>query len=322
MVKDFFTPRVSPSLLHHEILLRRKTLSLPKEHQYNRRYKGLVGERILATFLKKVNLEKALPLYGLLFEANETEFQIDCLLLTAETIFLLEVKNYIGNYYIDDDKIYSLQTNKEITSPFLQLERCTFLFNKLLEQLKVTIDVRSYIVFVNNNFTLYQAPTHLPIIFPTQINRFVQKINANSTPLTNQTKSLAKLLTSHHQETSAYEQLPSYEIDDLNRGVFCAKCRKKLYRKNKLYFKCKNCDILTHINIVILHATAEYHTLFPTQRITTKQINDWCGNAFSKNTVRNVLRENLQVIPNGRYTHYLFHNRDDSSKLLAKSYYD
>lgn len=321
MVESFFTPQVPPSLLHQEILLRRKDLLSTAEQQYNRQYKGLIGERMLATSFKKINNEKALPLYGLLFTANETEFQIDCLLLTNEAIFLLEVKNYTGNYYIKDNKIYFLQTNKEITSPFLQLERSAFLFNKLLEQLQVTIEVRPYIAFVNNSFTLYQAPPHLPIIFPTQIKRFIQKTNANNTPLTNQTKSLAQLLISHHQKKSAYEQLPSYKFDELNRGVFCAICRKQLYRKNKLYFTCTTCDTLVHIDFIILHATAEYHTLFPTRSITTKHINDWCDKAFSNNTVRNVLQNNLKTIPNGRYTHYLFHNPDDCFELLAKSYF-
>lgn len=321
MVENFLFPRIPSSLLQQEILLRRKNLSSTEKHQYNRQYKGLIGEKRLATSLEKISFDKALPLYGLLFNANETEFQIDCLLLTTETIFLLEVKNYTCNYYINDNKIYSLQTNKEITNPFLQLERSTFLFNKLLEQLNVTLDVRSYIVFVNDDFTLYQAPIHLPVIFPTQIKRFIQKINANSPPLTNEISSIAKLLTSHHQDRSAYKQLPSYGFDELKQGVFCVKCCEKLQRKDKFYFKCPNCELLTHINTIILQATVEYHTLFPTRHITTKRVNDWCGNAFSNTTVRHVLQENLQMIPNGRYTHYLFHDSDDCTELLVKSYY-
>lgn len=321
MVKSLLPPHVPPSLLLHDILLRRGQLSTMNRQQYNRLYNGFIGEKKLAHFIACNNFTNVHPLHSLLLDVDEAELQIDFLLLTTDTIYLLEVKNYKGNYSIQDDTIYSLQTNKEISNPFIQLERSTFLFNKLLDQLNTTIDVRSYIIFVNDSFTLYNAPTHLPIVFPTQINHFFQKINANSAPLTNRVSALAKSLTNRHIDQSAYERLPSYDSSKLKQGVFCTTCRRRLSRKNKMHFMCQHCETATHMDDVILHATAEYNVLLPKRKITTQHITNWCGGVLSKNTIRNGLSNNLKKIANGRYTHYLFHGPDDSFNLLIDAYY-
>lgn len=293
-MEPFTSPQIPSTLLQKTILLRRHEPTSIIKNEYDRLYKGFRGEMKLALLFNAIHFNKALPLYSLLFHMNDSEFQVDCLLLTTEIIYLLEVKNYTGNYYIEHDRLYNLQTKREIANPFHQLERATFLFKKLLERFNIPLNVQSYIVFINEQFTLYQAPTHLPIIFPTQIERFIQKINANHTALSKKIKSVAQFLTSHHKEKTKYEAPHSYELTELNKGIFCTSCTQKLKRKNKFYFKCEHCKVSTHLNTVILQAVAEFHTLFPDKKITTKQINEWCGNELSKTTVRRVLQQHLK----------------------------
>lgn len=322
MVQRFITPNAPHSLLLFETLRHRMNLSSVEQQRYDRLYKGFIGELKLGSYFSDVNLEKVLPLFGLLVESGETEFQVDCLILTSDTVYLLEVKNYAGDYYIDNDKIYSVRTRNEIFNPFIQLERSTFLLKQLLKQLKINIDVRAYIVFVSKQFTLYKAPLHLPIILPGQIKRFLRQTSANASQLTSRSETIAKLLTSRHKETSAYERLPSYEIDDVARGVFCVKCGNQLQRKNKSSFACQHCQINFLIDNIILQTIVQYHLLFPNNKITTQHIVDWSGNAFSKNAVRKVLSTNLKTIAKGKHTHYLFHDSNKHLKLLAQLYYE
>ena len=101
------------SLLLYETLLSRRNPSPQEKHQYKRLYKGFTGEKILEEKIGSSKYTNILPLYGCLFEVDETEFQIDCLLLTTNTIYILEVKNYTGDYYVEKDKIFNVHTKTD-----------------------------------------------------------------------------------------------------------------------------------------------------------------------------------------------------------------
>lgn len=92
MVKSLLTPHVPHSLLLHDILLRRGQLSAINRQQYNRLYKGFIGERKLANFIAYNNFTNVHPLHSLLLEINDAELQIDWLLPTTDMIYLPEVK--------------------------------------------------------------------------------------------------------------------------------------------------------------------------------------------------------------------------------------
>ncbi|WP_238458072.1 nuclease-related domain-containing protein [Alkalihalobacterium alkalinitrilicum] len=130
---------------------------------------------------------------------HNTFFQIDTLLITTEKIYLFEVKNYEGDFLIEDDKWYTL-TKTEIKNPVLQVKRSEFLFQRLLQELGFNTFITSletYLIFMNPHFQLYQAPLNMQIIFPTQLKRFLNNLNKKSTnQLTEKHSQLAeKLLT-------------------------------------------------------------------------------------------------------------------------------
>lgn len=59
----------------------------------------------------------------------------------------------------------------------VQLERTESFLSKLLKSFSFTIPIESYLIFINPNFTLHQAPRHtLKHILPTQLQPFLQKL--------------------------------------------------------------------------------------------------------------------------------------------------
>lgn len=311
---------VPTSLLLYEALHPRKNLSPREKQRYEQLHKGFIGEKKVKELLHSIQLANVIPLFNCLFDVEETEIQIDCILLTGDTIFLLEIKNYVGDYFLENDKIYSVQTKKQIRDPLIQLERADYLFNKLLEQLQVNMKVRSYVAFVNKHFTLYNASLQLPMIFPSQIKRFLQKIDANGSALMKSTEQLAEMLVRVRKEKSEYERLPEYDITQLKRGVFCKECFKKLERKGQQTFSCLHCIQDFHINDLIRHAIAQYHLLFPDKRITTKSITEWCGHVFSRVFVSKFLNKELNRKLNGSHTYYTFKNEREHLILLSQKY--
>lgn len=308
------------SLLIYKALLPRKIFSPQDKQRYDQLYKGFIGEKRFEMFFQEGNYPNILPLFGCLFEVGGREFQVDCILLTSDTIFLLEVKNYIGDYYIENGNVFHLQTDNEIFNPIDQLKRTEFSFQKMLDDLKINYNVRSYVLFVNDNFMLYGANVQSPIIFPSQINRFLQKTNANVNPITERTERIARILINKRKGKSTYERLPDYDYMQLNQGVFCHHCFTELKRETKFKIICVNCNNIYQSDEIILFAAAQFHLLFPNKNITTKSMVEWCGGLFSINSIRDVLAKNLHVNLNGRHTHYSFTNREAHLEVILNSY--
>lgn len=315
MTSIFETP-IPPLLLVYETLLHRKELASKDRQQYEQLLKGFMGERKLQKTISSFDSEMIIPMFDLLFEANDTEFQIDCLLLTLDAIYLLEVKNFSGDYYLDNGRIFSLLTKKQITNPLYQLERTSLLFNQLLEQLNVNLKVIPYIVFINDQFMLYGASPKLPMIFPSQIERFIQRIVSNTSFPSERIHRLKHSLENKRKRKSDFERLPNYQMSELKRGVFCLHCGVELERVSQQSFYCRICNISYSTGDVILIAVAQYHLLFPRHNITTKNITDWCGDNISKGLTRKVLSKKLNTHKKGRYTYYTFKNKTDHLELL------
>src|SRR5699024_10644128 len=250
----------------------RKPLSRDELMQYERLRRGYLGEKVLENFVAATDSGKMIALFDFLFERDETELQIDCMLLTSGGIILLEAKHYSGDYYLENRDLFHFQTKQEIRNPLLQSERATYLFKQLLGELQVSVDVRSYVVFTNETFLLYGATPSSPIIFRPQIPRFLQKVDANAGRLTDQTHRLARLLTERRKEQSRYARKPKYELSEMKVGVFCEMCRRELERENRESFFCKTCDVSYSTEQVILYAACTFNLLFPTEKITTAMI--------------------------------------------------
>lgn len=91
-------------------------------------------------------------------------FQIDSVLKSGDTFRLYDVKNFDGDYFINNGKWYS-QSGIEIDDPLEQLRKCESRLRRLLFSLGSTSPIESNLVFMNPQFYLYQAPLGLPISF-------------------------------------------------------------------------------------------------------------------------------------------------------------
>lgn len=315
---ELITPPIS--LLHYEILNSRKDLS-PQEIQiFEQIKKGFMGEKKLAHLLSASDYKNFLPIFGALFDVGDSEVQIDCMLVTRDRIFLLEVKNYTGDYCLENGNLHLFPNKTQVHNPLTQLERSELLMKRMLKEMRIHHDLQSYVIFINSNFLLYGSNPQLPMIFYPQLNRFLQKLNANARPLTDKVVKLAEVLTNRQKERSFYERLPNYELAQLKRGVFCPKCSAKLQRTGRRRFTCLACACDWDAEDVILHAVAQFHFLFPEKSISTLKMVDWCGEAFAPSFMRQVLRMHLDVVRQRNRFYYYFQRPNAHIEILSQKY--
>lgn len=235
-------PPIELRILEHLDL--RMKLKKDDQMNYQNFKKGYLGERKFAGLLDRKLSNSPILLYDLLFKVNNTEFQIDCLPIYTNKIFLLEIKNFDGDFYYQNDNWYIVESKKEIRSPIQQLKRSELLLKEQLQKLGYNIHVDSYVIFVNQDFTLYQAPMNSQIILPTQINRFIKKLNEQSANLNKHHTKLADQLTDLHLTDSSHKRLPIYKYDDLRKGITCNQCATFLTPTPNKKFECRACHHL------------------------------------------------------------------------------
>ncbi|MDQ0233525.1 nuclease-related domain-containing protein [Metabacillus malikii] len=243
--------------------------------------KGYEGEIAFDQLTKKLQCDVYI-LNDLCLEYHNSVCQLDTLLILPKTIIIFELKNYAGDYHYEDEEFRMLKSNIEITNPVNQLKRSKTLLRSLLKENGIYFPVEGYVTFVNPEFTLYQAPIDASIILPTQLNRFINRINNTPSKLNHQHKQIYDLLMEMHLPESPYNRLPSYQFDQLEKGILCVSCYsiQTIIKLRGIF--CEKCGYVETIDHGIMRSVAEFNLLFPDMKITTNHIHNWCNIVNSK----------------------------------------
>src|SRR5699024_7950614 len=119
------------------------------------------------------------------------------------------------------------------------------------------------------------------IIFPTQIDRFIQKLNGQAVRITQKEKVLTQTIYREHIEKNPFEKLPSYHFEGLKKGIFCLKCNRSMKQSGKNLIQCLAHSHHELVDSAVLRSVLEFSILFAEKKITTTQIHEWCGGVVS-----------------------------------------
>ena len=272
-----------------------------KQHYYNLK-KGYEGEVVFDSLTEKIQCE-CLILNDLLLKQNNTTFQIDSLIIFQESMYFFEVKNHEGDYFYESERLYKTPSS-EITNPLTQLNRSESLLRQLLQDLRINLPIHASVVFVNPEFTLYQTPLNQPFIFPTQINRYIRKLSMLPSKLNEKHKSLADQFVSLHIKDSPFTQLPSYNYNQLQKGITCEKCASFSIAIEGRGCVCKQCGYTEMVATAVMRNVTEFKLLFPNQKVTTNIIYDWCKVVSSKKRIKKILDDSFTLVGVHQWSYY------------------
>jgi hypothetical protein len=294
---------IPPELLLLKSIRARMNVLEKTENQINTLEKGYNGEKMFDQRLEKLSLD-CLIINDLLLETANTHYQIDSFLITQPKIHIFEVKNFEGDYQIEGN-LMRLISGMEIKNPLIQLSRSESLFRQLLQQHGFNLKVEAHLVFINPEFYLYGASSDLPIIFPSQLERFMNQLNSQSSKLGGKHHSLAKKLMGLHVKDSPFTLLPDYSFDGLAKGILCVGCYSGFMKNvDHHYLTCEKCHFVENMESAILRSVKEFSLLFPDRKITTNAIYEWCNVIKSKATIRKLLQSNYNHIHFGNSSYF------------------
>jgi ribosomal protein S27AE len=300
-----FKPRTEPPKLRiMRSLNSRMDLTEVEKKYYLNLEKGYQGELMFDSMTENLH-SGYLTLNDLCLETNNSEFQIDTLLISQDKIFPFEVKNYEGDFYYHFEKLYHI-SGEEVKDPLIQIRKNDTLLRQFLRSLGCNFPIESWVVFINPEFTLYEALKNMPIIFPTQLKRFLKKLNTTPSKLTNRHTKLADQLVSAHIKDSPFTRtrLPAYNYGQLRKGVLCPKCNSYMFASGERKLVCGECGLVEEMKSAVLRNVEEIKLLFPDIKITTNLIHEWCEVIGSKKMIGRILRQNWRANGYGQWTFY------------------
>lgn len=295
---------VPVDLAKYRIIAVRMELSSDERLYYYSKEKGFQGEMQFDLLTNNLQSD-GLVLNDLRFEVNNSECQLDTAIIFSDPINVFEVKNYEGNFIYKPDKLVTTK-GKEYANPLDQLKRSKLMLSQLLQDLGCDIPIEGYVVFINPEFTLYDAPQDKPFIFPTQLNALLKKLNSNRSKLTLHHKALADKLISLHKTESKYSSFSPYSYEGLRKGVTCKDCWSFniIISMSERKLACNQCKSEEKIDEAVLRCVKEIKLLFPEKRITTNCVHEWCGEAFSKKQINRILTKEFRRVGHGKYSYY------------------
>lgn len=273
---------------------KRRIMSLEKGYEGERRF-----DRVF-----QGSLGNCLFLNDLHFNHDSNYFQIDSLLISALGIYLYEIKNMDQEYFMEENKLFKLP-RYEISNPLNQLSRTELLFKQMLQKYELRVDFNPYVVFINPNFTLLQAPINKRIILPTQINNHLQSLSKNLPSLPPTKFELAKEILALETTERVIREMPKYTYEEVRKGVSCLNCGSLKTKREYRTIKCFTCSSVGPLDEVIFSTIDEFELLFPNVKVTTSIIVEWCSGEISPATALRILKKRYEMQKTKRWSYFV-----------------
>lgn len=141
---------------------------------------GLVGEERVAYELKKLE-QYIISLYNIRLKINNINIQIDYIVITNNYIYIIEVKNLLGNLLITEEneiirRVYYNNIYKETSmqNPFIQMKNHKTMLEIYLKGINVNRQVETILVMANDKMIIDNKSKHKNIIKYDKIEEYIK----------------------------------------------------------------------------------------------------------------------------------------------------
>lgn len=160
------------------------------------------------------------------------------------------------------------------------------------------------VVFINLEFTLYSILPNKHFLFSYQLPKHLSTLSNQILSIKQEQLDLAHKLKELHNEDYRPDNLSTYQLGQLKKGILCPTCFSLSHTTTRQNYLCTACGHKKTITTEIERSTKELKLLFPDNLMTTNQIYDWCGKNYSKERIRIILKKNYQSHLSRKMTYY------------------
>ncbi|HWO78174.1 MAG TPA: nuclease-related domain-containing protein [Bacillus sp. (in: firmicutes)] len=270
--------------------------------EYNRRKKGVEGEKQIDYYLEFLPPNQFYIFRGLRLILNNKAFQIDTLLISQKFILLIEVKNISGKLFFDEGykQLVWINENGEeqvMEDPLEQVKRQSRQFVKWMD-LKLDVPIE-YLVVIGDSRTYIDprsGPKYKDYILHAhaleeKIQELSYKYQKNFIQEIAVQKLTSRILTCHNPLSVDPQKTYQYSSADIVKGIQCPQCKKFGMERVNQRWECPYCKATSRD--AHKQAILDYLLLIkPT--ITNKECREFLGIKSRKIAHRLLISMNLQ----------------------------
>ena len=293
-----------PLIINYVDALRGRIDKIPDqlEELYAIWKQGYIGEKEFREILNEQKSETWL--HDLHFK-NYNQIQLDFIAVTDEAIIQFEIKNYTGDYYYENGKLFR-STGYVAKDLIHQFEVSDKTLKRIVKKYKIDRKVISYIVFINPTFTLYgDLRSRINILLYSELHKLKDMFGANFKY--DENVWICKKLKSLHQPfITSYLYFEKVEFSKVIGGLKCISCNKiiepsEIFNVRK-YVKCKKCGTISSRYSIVLQSLKELY-LLKGEPFSINEAEKWTG--VSNSAIKRILYKKFKRIGNYKNSKYV-----------------
>lgn len=298
----FLTERYkSNEHIYLETLSKRAILTKEEEKKLSWLKRGFEGEQLYDEIFDEVGHQNLNIFRDIWIQADKSLTQIDALMITDETVFINEIKNYSGNYKYEKN---TWQIGNILISddPIIQAKRASSKLIKIFLENKININTDFNIIFPNPYFILSTDDNYCrtKTIKRELMKQYFRNINQLSS--WNNTERIIQMIQNYIVPEPKY--VSNTDPTRLTPGRQCMQCTSFDFTPNRYSTACNICNHKSSNKDHVLSAIRDYSVLFPLENITTRSIQNFINNEVSKSTVTRYINEICSLNIKGKYAAY------------------
>lgn len=289
--------------LYQELLIR-GALSTEQAQELEQLQFGQEGEQTLIDYLR-IYGESHWSVFQNVWVDYYGKFEVDCLLVTSNQIYLFEVKNYKGQYVYENSQC-RCNGQKIGHNAISQTQKSYINFMNFLRQNKINVPVTGVLLFtgIDCEVTIHDEIDDLQIVTRNQLRNFIWKIKHIDRNYSSNRVDVDEVI--HIME--CYEAhnpfLPDSISDNLvsriQKGIRCSHCQSFEVDASKMYISCK-CGMHEPRENAIVRTICEYGMIHFDKDLLLINLVDFFNGNYSRNTILKYLDKHFTQITYGRH---------------------
>ncbi|HLQ41202.1 MAG TPA: nuclease-related domain-containing protein [Tetragenococcus sp.] len=285
-----------------------------ERQELDRLEKGFQGELRMDQMVNEFLTGEIVVIDDLTLKYKGSLVQIDKIIIAGNTLYLIDMKNYRGNYILQNNNWYC--GDKLLTANILeQLRRAVRLLIQLLQENQLYLKVVGVLAFVGLDGTVVVKDSVSEIILQYgDISRWLYRLNQEQTYLKYPN---CEMIIRNYQ-VDPYSCEYRVEMADLTKGICCPKCHEIGMKEHWYKLSC-SCGYTQAKLVGYLRTISEYGVIFADKDLSRKDLRLFFGEGVNDDYLRRVLIKYFELkskaarassyVNKGILFEYLFENQ-------------
>ncbi|QYA43443.1 NERD domain-containing protein [Macrococcoides bohemicum] len=257
---------------------------------------GFEGEKKVYDFLNQFKQgvciwDVRLDIYG--------EIQFDFFVIVNGIIFILEIKNFYGNYTYKDGNLKS-ESGYVCRDVFSQASNERDKFEAFCYEQNIHYKIINEVVFVNDTFKVINDVKDFKFNNMSAIENLAKYMCSFN--ITDEDIAIGELIVKHHIEQSKNEQKYFYPYDKMTRGLKCPECHRflEVNRTVKKKVKCRCGHVMAKSEAII--ESFRKIEMLKRDSVSVSEVGEWVD--CNPSGIRKLLGENFIKIGTNKNRKY------------------